>query len=77
MVSIFSRLLLFPDMNRINKDSSVVVCNLCWKATPDISFIDQLVYFQQMPEDVSRTYCVRKCTRQREREREIAYTNYR
>ncbi|CEG79538.1 hypothetical protein RMATCC62417_13990 [Rhizopus microsporus] len=53
MVSIFSRLLLFPDMNRINKDSSVVICNLCWKATPDISFIDQLVYFQQMPEDIN------------------------
>lgn len=54
-------------MNRINKDSSVVVCNLCWKATPDISFIDQLVYFQQMPEDVSRTYCVRNA-RVKERE---------
>ncbi|GAN01286.1 autophagy regulatory protein [Mucor ambiguus] len=52
MVSLISKLNSFPDSNRINKVTSVVACNICWKATADVSFIDQIVEFQKVPEDM-------------------------
>ncbi|KAG1140944.1 hypothetical protein G6F37_009155 [Rhizopus arrhizus] len=52
MVSIFSRLSLYPDINKISKETSIVAGGLCWKATPDIGFIEQLVQFQQAPEEM-------------------------
>lgn len=54
MVSIFSRLSLYPDINKISKETSIVAGSLCWKATPDIGFIEQLVQFQQAPEEVKK-----------------------
>ncbi|KAF1796478.1 hypothetical protein FB192DRAFT_1292335 [Mucor lusitanicus] len=52
MVSLISKLNSFPDSNRINKVTSVVACNLCWKATADVSFVDQIVEFQKVPEEM-------------------------
>ncbi|RCI05217.1 autophagy- protein 2 [Rhizopus stolonifer] len=52
MVSIFSRLSLFPDINEIIKESSIVASSLCWKATTDIGFMEQLVQFQQAPDNM-------------------------
>lgn len=52
MVSLISRLNSFPESNRINKVTSVVACNLCWKATADISFVDEIIEFQKVPEEM-------------------------
>ncbi|KAI8389478.1 hypothetical protein BD560DRAFT_486118 [Blakeslea trispora] len=52
MVSLFSRLTAFPESNRIDKVTSVVACHLCWKATTQLDFIQQLIEFQKMPEDM-------------------------
>jgi hypothetical protein len=52
MVSLFSRLTSYPESNRIHKVTSIVACNLCWKATPDIEFINQLTDFQKVPQDM-------------------------
>lgn len=52
MVSLISKLNSFPDSNRINKVTSVVACNICWKATADVSFVDQIVEFQKVPEEM-------------------------
>ncbi|KAI9249301.1 hypothetical protein BY458DRAFT_559947 [Sporodiniella umbellata] len=52
MVSIFSRLTLLFDTNEVKKETSVVASSLCWKATTDIAFIEQLIQFQQAPENI-------------------------
>ncbi|CAO3631028.1 unnamed protein product [Mucor hiemalis] len=52
MVSLFSRLTSYPDANRLDKVTSIVACNICWKATPNIEFINQLVDFQKVPQDM-------------------------
>ncbi|CEP08154.1 hypothetical protein [Parasitella parasitica] len=52
MVSLISRLNSFPELNRINKSTSVVACNLCWKATADVSFVDEIVEFQKVPDEM-------------------------
>ncbi|KAI9487439.1 MAG: hypothetical protein EXX96DRAFT_476198 [Benjaminiella poitrasii] len=52
MVSLISKVTSFPELNKINKQTSVVVCNLCWKASPDIDFITQLVDFQKVPDEM-------------------------
>ncbi|KAG1106160.1 hypothetical protein G6F42_016861 [Rhizopus arrhizus] len=52
MVSLISKLNSFPELNRINKVTSVVACNICWKATADVSFVDQIVEFQKVPEEM-------------------------
>lgn len=52
MVSLFSRLTSYPESNRISKVTSIVACNICWKATPDIEFINQIIDFQKVPEDM-------------------------
>ncbi|CAO3577634.1 unnamed protein product [Absidia cylindrospora] len=52
LVSIFSRLTTIPELNKQNKTTSVVACNLCWKFTPDISFLENLIGFQKTPDDL-------------------------
>lgn len=52
MISLISRLNSFPESNHINKVTSVVACNLCWKATTDISFVDEIIEFQKVPEEM-------------------------
>ncbi|KAI8059012.1 hypothetical protein BC940DRAFT_314453 [Gongronella butleri] len=52
MVSLFSRLIMSPALSKQTKLTSIVVCNACWKFSADISFIDQLVSFQSMPQDM-------------------------
>ncbi|RCI05002.1 autophagy- protein 2, partial [Rhizopus stolonifer] len=52
MVSLFSRLTLLPEFNRIHKVTSVVACHLCWKATAQLDVIQQLIEFQKVPSDM-------------------------
>jgi hypothetical protein len=58
MVSLFSRLTLFPESNRINKVTSIVACNVCWKATANIDFVNQIIDFQKVPEEVNQTVTI-------------------
>ncbi|KAF7724185.1 autophagy- protein 2 [Apophysomyces ossiformis] len=51
MVSLFSRLTSDPDLNRQEKVSSIVVCNLCYRFNMDLSFIENLVQFQKTPDE--------------------------
>ncbi|KAI8333041.1 hypothetical protein BC941DRAFT_516431 [Chlamydoabsidia padenii] len=52
MVSIFSRLTTIPELNKQNKSTSVVACNLCWRFTPDVTFLENLIGFQKAPDDL-------------------------
>ncbi|KAI7888841.1 uncharacterized protein EV154DRAFT_539128 [Mucor mucedo] len=52
MLSLFSKLTSYPDVNRIEKETSIVACNLCWKATPDIDFINHILDFQKVPQEM-------------------------
>ncbi|KAI8353657.1 hypothetical protein EDC96DRAFT_466439 [Choanephora cucurbitarum] len=52
MISLVSRLTQYPELNQIDKVTSVVACHLCWKATTQLDFIQQLIAFQKMPEDM-------------------------
>lgn len=52
MVSLFSRLNSYPETNRIEKITSIVACNICWKATTNIDFIDQIIEFQKVPQEM-------------------------
>lgn len=52
MVSLFARLSMYPSMNKQNKVTSVVVCNLCWKFGMDFDYIEHLLQFQKVPDDV-------------------------
>ncbi|KAI8090453.1 hypothetical protein BDF21DRAFT_377473 [Thamnidium elegans] len=52
MVSLFSRLTSYPETNRIEKITSIVACNICWKATLNIDFIDHLMDFQKVPQEM-------------------------
>lgn len=52
MVSLFSRLTSYPESNRIEKVTSIVACNLCWKATHDIDFINHIIDFQKVPQEM-------------------------
>jgi hypothetical protein len=56
MVSLFSRLSMYPERNQQKKVTSIVACNICWKATKEIDFITDLVDFQKMPEEVKKKY---------------------
>ncbi|KAI8098544.1 uncharacterized protein BX664DRAFT_255802 [Halteromyces radiatus] len=52
MVSLFSRLTTIPELNKQNKITSIVVCNICWRFSPNIDFIDNLIDFQKTPDDM-------------------------
>ncbi|KAI8381283.1 uncharacterized protein BYT42DRAFT_565980 [Radiomyces spectabilis] len=52
MVSLFSRLITNPDLNKQTKMTSIVVCNLCHRFNGDASFIDNLVSFQKAPDNM-------------------------
>ncbi|CAO3617552.1 unnamed protein product [Cunninghamella echinulata] len=52
MVSILSRLTSIPELNKQNKLTSVVACNICWRFSPDVTFLDNLIGFQKAPEDL-------------------------
>lgn len=52
MLSLFSKLTSYPDTNRIEKVTSIVACNLCWKATTDIDFINHILDFQKVPPEM-------------------------
>ncbi|ORZ01123.1 hypothetical protein BCR43DRAFT_434414 [Syncephalastrum racemosum] len=52
MVSLFARLSLNPSMNKQNKVTSVVVCNLCWKFGMDLDYLEHLLQFQKVPDDM-------------------------
>lgn len=52
MISLFSKLTSYPESNRIEKVTSIVACNICWKATPDIDFINHIIDFQTVPQEM-------------------------
>ncbi|ORX52770.1 hypothetical protein DM01DRAFT_1055778 [Hesseltinella vesiculosa] len=52
LVSLFSRLIMTPELSKQSKLTSIVVCNACYKFSPDLSFLDQLIQFQKMPEEM-------------------------
>lgn len=62
MVSLFSRLTSFPESNKINKVTSVVASNICWKATFNVDFVNEIVDFQKVPEEVSYHYLIGRLT---------------
>ncbi|KAI8990792.1 hypothetical protein BDF20DRAFT_2784 [Mycotypha africana] len=53
MISLISKLNNFFDSNTIKKMTSVVACNICWKATTNVDFINELIDFQKAPEDLA------------------------
>lgn len=59
MVSLFSRLTLYPESNKITKVTSVVASNICWKATFNVDFVNEIVDFQKVPEEVKE--CLYRC----------------
>ncbi|KAI8874754.1 hypothetical protein K501DRAFT_314690, partial [Backusella circina FSU 941] len=52
MVSLFSRLSMYPERNQQKKVTSIVACNICWRATKEIDFMTDIVDFQKMPEEL-------------------------
>ena len=52
MVSLVAKLVSIPELNKINKVTSVVACNICVGATMDFSIVEHLSGFQGIPEDV-------------------------
>ncbi|KAI8978090.1 hypothetical protein BDB01DRAFT_852630 [Pilobolus umbonatus] len=50
MISLLSRVTF--EGNKVNKMTSVVGCNVCWKLCLDNDFIQQIVEFQKMPDDL-------------------------
>ncbi|KAI7862276.1 hypothetical protein BDF14DRAFT_1974660 [Spinellus fusiger] len=52
MISLFSRLTTFPEINKQDKVTSVVICNLCHKFSSDLTFMENLMQFQKVPEEM-------------------------
>ncbi|KAI7906721.1 uncharacterized protein BX663DRAFT_203307 [Cokeromyces recurvatus] len=52
MISLISKLSSTPKLNKLTKLTSVVICNLCWKATLNVDFVTELVDFQKAPEEM-------------------------
>ncbi|KAG0188180.1 autophagy- protein 2 [Apophysomyces sp. BC1034] len=52
MISLFSRLTSDPELNKQQKVTSIVVCNICYRFNIDLSFIENLIQFQKVPEEM-------------------------
>ncbi|KAI7849311.1 hypothetical protein BDC45DRAFT_574027 [Circinella umbellata] len=50
VVSLVAKLVTIPELNKLNKVTSVVACNLCWLFSMDFSVIQHLSSFQGIPE---------------------------
>ncbi|KAI9315841.1 hypothetical protein BX666DRAFT_258603 [Dichotomocladium elegans] len=52
MVSLFAKLTNDNQFNKQHKVTSVVICNLCANVTMDLSFLEQLIEFQKIPDEM-------------------------
>lgn len=52
MISVFAKLSNDYALNKQHKITSVVACNLCWRFSMELDFIEQLIDFQKTPEEV-------------------------
>ena len=52
MLSLVSKLEFYPELNRINKVTSIVACNICWDVSHGVDVVTHLTDFQKVPEDM-------------------------
>ncbi|KAI9493115.1 hypothetical protein BDB00DRAFT_872630 [Zychaea mexicana] len=52
VVSLVAKLVPMPGLNKQNKITSVVACNICWLFGMELSVVDHLAGFQGIPEDM-------------------------
>lgn len=53
MISILSRLSMQPELNKQTKMSSIVASNFCWHANLKPDYLDELIDFQKVPDEVN------------------------